>query len=456
MTADSRINEPETSLWQRAPLLLFLFLTAVFFVTSHDMFRNQFAAFRGVEEFNPTEEEALVLLAQYESGQWYKAATYLLLGGVSFLGMLAFSSVRPLAARGFYGRVVVFFFLWCVLSAAWSFEPAITANKLAIFVMLSLGALFVAQRFRIQDLLYFVILSSTLYLIAGVGSEVFWGSFRPWVSGYRFSGTIHPNGQGMNCALMFLACVFAAARPGEWRRQFLMLAVVALTFLVLTKSRTPFALVFISLALYSLLWLPAALKILLVAGAALLACATPIFYPVLGPFIESVVQMGRTETTLSHATQLTGRTELWNECWYFIQQRPLLGWGYNSFWTAENTQDIAMQIDWYSGSAHSIYLDLWLGLGVFGMIAYIILLVGGLAYFGSKSMNTNEPAYAFAFVLLLFSIMHGAFESAFLFPALYTFLVMVLLARCGFVEETDAESEIEPMAASERTLAAAR
>lgn len=61
------VGQPDIPpLWQRAPLLVFIALTAVFFVTSHDMFRNANAAFRGVEEFNPTEEEALQLLAQYD------------------------------------------------------------------------------------------------------------------------------------------------------------------------------------------------------------------------------------------------------------------------------------------------------------------------------------------------------------------------------------------------------
>jgi hypothetical protein len=58
--------------------------------------------------------------------------------------------------------------------------------------------------------------------------------------------------------------------------------------------------------------------------------------------------------------------------------------------------------------------------------------------------------------LLLFSALHGIFESAFLYPAIYTFIVMMLMARVAFFEEPDAEREIEPMAGSEGNLAAAR
>lgn len=445
MNLNANPREDSRHLWDKTPLFLFIVLTAVFFITSHDLFRNQFAVFRGVEEFNPSEEEALQLLAQYETGQLYKAATYIALGAISFLGMLAFGRFIPLGVRGLYGRIAIFFFLWCLLSCLWSFEPDITARKLAIFVMLSLAAIFIAQRFRMQDLLYFVVFSSTVYLLLGIASEVMWGTFRPWVAGYRFSGTIHPNGQGMNCALLFLSALFACARATQFRKMLLGLAIAGFAFLLLTKSRTPFGVSMACLAVYALLYVPANLKVFLAAVGVMLACAIPIFYPVLGPALGKVLLLGRTETTLSHATQLTGRTDLWAECWYFITQHPWLGYGYNSFWTVENTQDIAQQIDWYSGSAHSVYIDLWLNLGIIGLAAYLLLLIGGLVYFARESLRTDDPAYGFAFVLLLFSALHGAMESAFLYPAIYTVLIMALFARRAFIEEHDtAQATEEP------------
>lgn len=455
MKTESRTEDAGLSLLGKFPLFVFALITAVFFITGHDIERTRGAGTEA-DSFITSEEQAQLLLAQFESGQWINAATYVSLGLISFIGMLAFQRFRPVGLKGIYGRIAVFFFLWCLLSASWSFDPALTANKLAIFVMLSLAAVFAAQRFRVEDLIYFVIFSSTIYLIIGVGAEVAWGTFRPWASGYRFSGTIHPNGQGMNCALLFLACLFAIPRVEHMKKSLLLLAVVALIFLVFTKSRTPFAVSFTCLGLYALIWASGSLKVLMAMGTTVVLLATPVFYPVLGPLFEKIIMLGRTETTLSHATQLSGRTELWEQCWYFIQQRAVLGWGYNSFWTLENTEDIARQIDWYSGSAHSVYLDLWLGVGLFGMLAYILLLIGALHHFGRLNMTTLDPAYGFAFVLLLFSALHGIFESAFLYPAIYTFIVMMLMARVAFVEEPEAATEGEPGTSADGMLAAAR
>src|SRR5690606_28217042 len=104
--------------------------------------------FRGTENFNPTEEEALQLLAQFESGQLYKAATYLAFGAFGLLSLLAFQRYKPVTVRGVYGRLAIAFLAWCVLSLAWTFDQGVTFNKLAILIMVSLGAVAAAQRFR--------------------------------------------------------------------------------------------------------------------------------------------------------------------------------------------------------------------------------------------------------------------------------------------------------------------
>lgn len=454
MTPRTTQRDDARHLWDKTPLFLFLMITVAFFITSHNFFHNRDAVSRGVD-FNPTEEEALELLAQYEVGSTYKAITYVALGVLSFIGILAFGRFIPLALRGLYGRVAIFFFMWCILSATWSFQPDLTMRKLAIFVMLSIAAVFTAQRFRMQDFLYFVVFSSGVYLAIGVGAELWWGSFRPWVDGYRFSGTVHPNGQGMNCALLVLSSLFACVYSQRLRKSLALLALIAFVFLLMTKSRTSFGVVLASLAVYALLWTPASFKLFFALFLGVVICTITVFYPVLGPLTEAIFQMGRLASTMDNAGNLSGRSDLWRECFHYIGQSPLLGWGYNSFWTLENTQEIQRQIDWYSGSAHSVYVDLWLGVGLIGAMAYLILILGGLLYFAREAVRTEDFAYGFAFVFLVFAALHSAFESAFLYPALYTFLLMTMFARRAFIEEHDYEDAPAASPHSEAAFASA-
>ena len=434
-TADSPID-PNENPANRTPWVLFLVITVVFFITSHDLLRNSNALFRGTEEFNPSAEEAMEILATAETGQTYKAITYLAFGAFSVLSLLAFQRFRPAQIRGIYGRLAIAFIAWCGLSLFWSFDYGITTRKLAILLMLFIGAAATAQRFRIQDIAGLVVFSGTIYLLLGIGSELYLGTLRPWVGGYRFSGTIHPNGQGMNCAILLLAALFLAAREERLRVPLLGIAVFAAVFLLLTKSRTPIGTIAAVIVIYGVLSLPGSLKLALATLTVAVLAVIPIFQRVLDSLLNALYLMGRTDIAGTEAKNLSGRAELWEQCWVYIQESPFLGFGYNSFWTLDNTQDIAQKIDWFSGSAHSVYLDLLLGLGVVGLVLYVLLLLGGVARFMAAYKLTSDPAYAFVAVLLLFSMVHGIMESAFLFPAMYMFLINVLFARAAFVEES--------------------
>ena len=101
-----------------------------------------------------------------------------------------------------------------------------------------LAALGFARQFRPRNIAFMALAISTAYLAVGLGTELALGTFRPWQTGYRFAGTVHPNTQGGNltvlCAASFcLARCSMPTKPWLW-----VLFAVGLVFLLLTKSRT--------------------------------------------------------------------------------------------------------------------------------------------------------------------------------------------------------------------------
>ncbi|MEH2065408.1 MAG: O-antigen ligase [Nostoc sp.] len=73
-------------------------------------------------------------------------------------------------------------------------------------------------------------------------------------------------------------------------------------------------------------------------------------------------------------TTLTGRSELWPVVLQMIAKKPWLGYGYKAFWTEGNSEySIVLQaVQWDVPNAHNGFLDLWLALGILGILVFII------------------------------------------------------------------------------------
>ncbi len=70
---------------------------------------------------------------------------------------------------------------------------------------------------------------------------------------------------------------------------------------------------------------------------------------------------------------LSGRTILWDSLGDFIRQKPWLGYGYGSFFSSEAREaNLLWQVhDWSPVHSHNGYIQLWLNLGIIGLLAFI-------------------------------------------------------------------------------------
>lgn len=443
LTAD--VDNDDFPLWRVVAALL---LVGVFFITGHSIDNARYSLDRGVEAFNPETEDAYTLLAQYESGSAIKGLAYVSLGAFSLLSIAAFQRRRPLNVRGLFPLAVLFFVGWVGMSVLWADDFAITLNKVVIFAMISLGAAAFAQGLEDRQIVWLIMFSTGAYLIIGLATEFYFGTFRPWVPGYRFSGTIHPNGQGMNCAMLFLAALFMGFQTKEYRRRLFTLALFALAFLVLTKSRTALGVTVLSVVAYMVLVSPSGFKVALAAIVGMAVTFLTIFSRELVPILGQAILFGRTDAGASSANKLSGRTDLWAACFDYVRDHPLLGHGYNAFWTVERTEEIFRQIDWVSGSAHNIYVDILLGVGIAGFLAFAAIYLAGLFRSAKYYLNTRVPLYGFFFAILVYTLLHGLMESAFIYSSLYTFISMLIIARLAFRPAPDIAAT-EPLEARE-------
>ncbi len=88
-------------------------------------------------------------------------------------------------------------------------------------------------------------------------------------------------------------------------------------------------------------------------------------------FSDSILEL------LGKDPTLTGRTEIWAYVISDIQMKPLLGWGYGSFFGAiiRQPEEISDAVHWVVPQAHNGLLEMLLEIGLVGLTLYVALLV---------------------------------------------------------------------------------
>lgn len=115
---------------------------------------------------------------------------------------------------------------------------------------------------------------------------------------------------------------------------------------------------------------------------------------------------------------LTGRTDLWNDIFAVIERRPMLGYGYQGFWSNESLRYQAFgSSGWQTGKAHNAVLDHILDVGAVGLLLFGLLTAVVLARW--------LPA-ARAYALQPTSAASGAF--------LFSTVFLVAMVPLGFSE----------------------
>ncbi|HEX6366296.1 MAG TPA: O-antigen ligase family protein [Agromyces sp.] len=77
---------------------------------------------------------------------------------------------------------------------------------------------------------------------------------------------------------------------------------------------------------------------------------------------------------------LTGRLDIWDSVIGLASQRPWFGWGWVGYWNplVEPFDDLAVRKGVTYLQAHNAWLDVWLQLGILGLLAFASIVIGAL------------------------------------------------------------------------------
>ena len=210
------------------------------------------------------------------------------------------------------------------------------------------------------------------------------------------------------CAtLAFLLSLHEMLHRG-WRRTVgAIFAAIAISLVFLSQSKTAFGLALIS-PLFAASTL--ALRKWTRLSPAIIILSVPIFFILLSHV--SNLSFERISYILYGDSSLTGRTVIWDFANYEIAQKPLFGWGYQSFWLVPNSPAYTEAPGWVKGmpNAHNGYYDTELEMGYVGLAFLLVFIIATLHAVGRVA--DRDPRRALLLLsLALFIILWNFFES---------------------------------------------
>jgi O-antigen ligase len=344
------------------------------------------------------------------------AAAFLVLAAIGGVPMV----LAAVSVNVDFRRVKLFFSLTLIicLSIVLSYIGATDMKDVGhlLLVAVTLGYLMVGaaanldpERF-LQGLGAGVALCQTAMLsIVLIDHDAQWG---------RLYGHNSSNYWGMTAQATIIACLAVRNRPLQ-----ILAAVIGLTTLVWCQTRGSMVAAGVGLLvavgvlsltkrLSAWVWLvgPAVLATIAIAGA---------------DFLSNKVMM-LSDPNRGAASGLTGRVGVWRETLNLVYEHPLFGVGYR-----QHEQYLTS-----AASAHNAYLATIADVGLFGLMAYLLLVFGALAMAMAKAIKAPTPGRLMAVSYVSAYIVNGLFErNALNTGDLYSVLALVVCVWCWRIDD---------------------
>ncbi|WP_100345423.1 O-antigen ligase family protein [Compostimonas suwonensis] len=372
-------------------------------------------------------------------------AAVVLAGSALWLVACSRGPHRVVTAASWRGlpRWLLVFLALAVLSIAWSFYPGASALGVGLQLATTVTALFLALCLGWRQLVS--ALGSALRWVLGLSLLFelvvaifvrqpvlpFWSDYGTgtvpdafyWTQGALFHGGPIQGIVGNRNILGFLALlallVFVVQLLSKVTRRVptIVWIAVAVAVLLLTRSSTVVvALLVTAVALLAALWArriePTRRRPLYLSAAAVAAAG------VAGVWLA----WGGILSLFGKSDDLTGRLDIWSAVTDLALQRPVAGWGWVSYWApwVEPFDDLAVRKGVVYLQAHNAWLDVWMQLGILGLIAFAGLV--GTALWRSWFQAVDRPHLA------------GSAPAPFAVTSLLPYLLLVALIAQSFAE----------------------
>jgi exopolysaccharide production protein ExoQ len=338
------------------------------------------------------------------------------IGATIYLAVALFVLARPgLFLRGVWlQKLSLGLILIALASTTWSILPGETLAVSRALAGVSLFGVFLACRFSTDELVRLIGVALAVAAVLSVAAILAAPAYAGDPEGGARGVYVHKNMLGMYMALSTIT--LALIGKDAARHRWIPFAGAGLSLVLLVLSRSGTGLVVLTgvtmlLPLYHATRFQRGLRIPI------------IMFGVLGAAVAVLVLVFAQESVvgiLGKDTTLTGRTDLWRVLLLLAQERPWLGSGYAGFWGVTATLggsevtypgSLEAAVGWLPHGAHNGFLELWLDLGLLGVVTFVAAYVAAAAVGFSHARRTRNALglwpISFLSFLLLYNMTEG-------------------------------------------------
>jgi O-antigen ligase len=319
-------------------------------------------------------------------------------------------------------------------SVLWAFRPESSfirfVQQVMIVISIVLPAMLASRTADIMRGLFvcfaFALCLNVLFVLSGTATIVFnagpHGKYLDYLGSPGYFS--FKNYLGECAAIGFLLALHEILYPG-WRRVLgIIITIIATYLLFASNSKTAFGLALICpfLALLTLI----TRKVTRISLAIILL-SIPLCYVVLSSV--SHYNMGLLSYKLFGDATFSGRTVIWDFVQSEINRRPLLGWGYESFWLVPGSLALVEAPGWVKTmpNGHNGYYDTMLDLGYFGLGFLLVFIIATLHAIGRVA--DHNPARAWLLLsLALYVTVYNFLERLWMHGFEFLWVVFVIVA----------------------------
>jgi exopolysaccharide production protein ExoQ len=310
-------------------------------------------------------------------------------------------------------------------SCAWSARPTLTLRRCVLFLISTLIGIYIGERFSLEKQL-----RTMAYMFAGMMIAVF--ILRVVAPPYVVDYVSHPgawkglsgykNAFGQYMAISFLIFFLVRFKKLDWMRYvFLVMSLVLLRFAESAASLVCCGLVIIVMPAWRSTHVKDKQKPAVYALITLVMLAGMFFF---------ATHQDRFYGALGKNSSLTGRTQLWPAVWEAVMMKPVLGWGYDTFWASASGVVMAVRqaAGWMAQRSDNGFLDLLLGLGFVGMFAFLFFWIVSFKKALAYLEVDRSPLGLWPVTYLLFFLIHNMAESTLMTRGTFPDAVFVMIA----------------------------